>query len=125
MNSRRKGQRGELELAQELIKLGMFARRSQQYSGVAGDADLIVRGLELHVECKRVARARIDAYAEQARIDAKGKPWGVFLRLDRSPSWLVIQPIAQWAQDSNIAQAAIAAQRSLTHGIPEDETFVL
>ena len=39
MNSRQKGKRGELELAQELRKLGaQGVRRTQQYCGRTGEA---------------------------------------------------------------------------------------
>lgn len=110
-HSRRKGARGELELAHSLNSLGMFAHRSQQYCGKAGDADLIVRGLGLHIECKRVARPRINDYIKQARADSKGRPFAVFLRTDGC-EWLVIQPLQQWAADSAIAGQAIAAQQA-------------
>jgi Holliday junction resolvase len=119
INSRAKGATGERELAGELNALGMMAHRAQQYSGAMGDADLVVRGLELHVECKRVSRARIAEYVHQASHDAKGKPWAVFLRLDRQP-WLVIQPLPQWAADSVLAQRAQKTRADIVQRIVDE-----
>lgn len=58
VNSRRKGKQGELEAAHTLKELfGWEARRSQQYSGKAGDDDLIVSQTpSLFWEIKRVER---------------------------------------------------------------------
>ena len=55
-NGKQKGKRGELELCHVLKELfGWDARRSVQYNGNAGDADLIVDQMPgLFVECKRV-----------------------------------------------------------------------
>lgn len=119
MNSRAKGSRGERELAHELIRLGMFAARSQQYCGKAGDADLTVRGLALHVECKRVARARVTEFMDQARRDSRGKAHAVFMRLDGTKDWLVIQTLDQWAGDSTVAQDAIRAQREFLQHVEQ------
>jgi len=56
MNSKRKGKRGELELAKKLKEYGFSARRGQQYSGIGGD-DVV--GLDgVHIECKRAERLR-------------------------------------------------------------------
>lgn len=70
MNSRRKGKDGELELAGILKKYGYSCRRSQQYCGSYGDADVI--GLPgIHIECKRVEALNIDKAMAQSRSDAK------------------------------------------------------
>lgn len=122
MNSRAKGCRGERELAHELIRLGMFAARSQQYCGRAGDADLDVRGLQLHVECKRTGRARVAEFMAQAKRDSHGKAYAVFIRLDGMREWLVIQTLDQWALDSAIAARAIAAQRTFLKEVNETAT---
>lgn len=122
VNSRAKGCRGERELAHELIRLGMFAARSQQYCGRAGDADLDVRGLQLHVECKRTGRARVAEFMAQAKRDSHGKAHAVFMRLDGMRDWLVIQTLDQWASDSAIAKAAIDAQRTFLEQANEAST---
>ena len=41
MNSRAKGKRGELELSRALGEYGYGCRRSVQYSGASGDADVV------------------------------------------------------------------------------------
>jgi len=92
-NSREKGKRGELELAKELNKHGYNCRRSQQYAGFNGDADVV--GIDgLHIEVKRVQALNIDKAYEQAINDAREgeipivahrknhKPWKVTIGLD-------------------------------------------
>ena len=70
MNSRNKGKRGELELANLLKEHGFDARRGQQYSGANGDAD--VEGMPgIHIECKRVERLNIEDAMAQSRRDAR------------------------------------------------------
>jgi Holliday junction resolvase len=70
-NSRQKGARIEREAAEALRDvLGISARRSVQYAGVAGDADLISGLPSVHFEIK--ARKSIGAlrFMEQAQADA-------------------------------------------------------
>lgn len=88
MNSRQKGKRGELELANLLKKAGYECRRGQQYSGVSGDADVV--GLEgIHIECKRVENLNINKAFEQSIRDARDNEIpAVFHRKNREP-WLV------------------------------------
>ena len=103
LNSRAKGAVGERELADELVRLGMIARRTVQYSGKSGDAaDLIVEGLSLHVECKRTEQIRMDKWLEQVERDCHGKPWVIVTRQSRRP-WLVVQTLDQWVEDSTHA----------------------
>jgi Holliday junction resolvase len=71
INSRAKGAAGERELAQVLCDLGYHARRTQQYCGKAGDADLLVAEMPLvHIEAKRVQRLNIDQAMAQAVEDS-------------------------------------------------------
>lgn len=88
MNSRRKGQRGELELASKLREYGYDCRRGQQYSGANGDADVV--GLPgIHIECKRVERLNLYDAMAQAKHDAReGEIPIVAHRKDRC-KWLV------------------------------------
>lgn len=92
-NSKQKGKRGELEVANMLKKYGYDARRGQQYSGANGDADVV--GLPgVHIEVKRVEALNIDKAMEQAITGAKlgempavfhrknGKEWKATVRLE-------------------------------------------
>ena len=71
INSRTKGKRGELELAQLLrSQVYLCARRGQQYSGVNGDADVIgVKGI--HIEVKRQEKVFDEKWMKQAEDDAR------------------------------------------------------
>lgn len=71
INSKAKGARIEREAAEALRStLGIEARRSQQYSGAAGDADLVSAIPSVHFEVK--ARKSVGAlrFMDQARDDA-------------------------------------------------------
>lgn len=95
MNSRRKGKKGELELAKKLREYGYDARRGQQYSGANGDADVI--GLPgIHIECKRVQQLNINQAMAQATGDARdGELAAVFHRTNRS-DWKVTMTLDDW-----------------------------
>lgn len=97
MNSRAKGKRGELELSRALREYGYGCRRSVQYSGVGGDADVI--GLPgIHIECKRVERLDISGAVAQAKMDARpGELPAVFHRKNRE-GWLVTMTLEGWAE---------------------------
>lgn len=72
INSRQKGKRAELELAKTLREFGFEAKRSQQFAGINGDADIIgVPGI--HIECKHVERLNLDAALEQSERDASAE----------------------------------------------------
>lgn len=94
MNSKRKGKEGELELARLLRSYGFLdCRRSQQYCGISGDADVI--GLPgIHIECKRNETLNIKEAMEQSERDTlfgfeipvvmhrkNRKPWYVTMRV--------------------------------------------
>ena len=96
MNSRQKGKRGELELAKKLKDYGFETRRSQQFSGIAGDGDVV--GLpDIHIEVKRVERLNIYEAIEQAVRDAKNAMPTVFHRKN-GKGWLVTMQIEDWVK---------------------------
>ena len=69
MNSREKGKRGEIELSHILNAYGYETRRSQQFSGANGDADVV--GLPgIHIEVKRVEKLNIDKALKQSIDDS-------------------------------------------------------
>ena len=88
INSRQKGKTGELELAHKLKEYGYDTKRSVQYNGKEGQADVI--GLpHIHIEAKRVERLNLYDAMEQAKRDAKNNDLpAVFHRKNRS-NWLV------------------------------------
>ena len=88
INSKQKGKAGELELSRKLKEYGYEAKRSVQYNGKDGQADVL--GLpRIHIECKRVERLNLYDAMEQAKRDAKnGDAPTVFHRKNRS-NWLV------------------------------------
>jgi len=96
MNSKRKGKRGELELAKKLQEYGFNTRRGQQYSGLGGD-DVV--GLEgVHIECKRVERLNVYDAMEQAIKDAKADELpAVFWRKNKK-EWLVTMTLSDWIE---------------------------
>lgn len=92
-NSKQKGKRGELELCRVLERCmpGTTWRRSQQFCGVAGDADCI--GVDgLHVECKRVESGTKTVYKwlEQAVSDAKNTDVPIVCHRTNGEDWVGI-----------------------------------
>lgn len=70
INARRKGKRNELLLAHKFQEYGFDARRSQQFAGINGDADVV--GVPyLHIECKAVQKLNLDKAMEQSKRDAR------------------------------------------------------
>lgn len=104
INSRNKGKNGELELAQILRDWGFSrVRRSQQYAGYNGDADLV--GLpHIHVEVKRVERLNIHDAIEQANRDSEktGEIPAVFHRKNHT-DWIVTMNLEDWVKLYEIA----------------------
>lgn len=89
-NSKRKGKCGELDAKDVLSRLfGRDVRRSVQYSGADGDADLV--GLPgVHVEVKRSESFRMWDALDQAKADAKGGRVPVVLHRKNRRDWVVI-----------------------------------
>ena len=83
MNSRTKGKVAEREIANILKGYGYDAHRGQQYSGLAGDADVV--GVDgIHIEVKRREQFSDEPSLQQAERDArKGEIPIVFYRRSR------------------------------------------
>ena len=95
--SREKGKRGERELASKLKEYGWDCRRGQQYAGANGDADVI--GLpDIHIECKRVEKASIYDWIDQARRDAKFDELPAVFWRKNNCDWLVFMRLEDWIQ---------------------------
>lgn len=90
-----KGKNGELELARTLREYGYDVRRSVQYSGANGDADII--GLpKVHVECKRVEKLNIDDALSQSIRDAKEDEIPVVMHRKNHTEWKVTMRLEDW-----------------------------
>jgi hypothetical protein len=99
-HSRAKGARGELEACEALGRVGLDCRRTVQYSGKGGTADLACDRANLHIEVKRTEHFRLYAALEQALSDRKGmavpcvmhrpshKPWIIIMRVDDIPRFV-------------------------------------
>lgn len=100
-NSKQKGKRGELELANALKEYGFDCRRTAQYNGKETGSLADVVGLDgIHVEVKRVESGlkKIDDFIGQAIRDCQGGEMpAVFHRRNRSP-WLVTMTLEDWIE---------------------------
>ena len=97
MNSRNKGKRGELELANLLKSYGYDARRGVQYSGINGDADVV--GLPgIHIECKRVEKLNIETAMDQSIRDARYGEVPTVMHRKNGKQWLVTMTLVDWIE---------------------------
>lgn len=95
VNSRQKGKRAELQLAHKLSEWGFPCRRSQQYAGANGDADVV--GLPfLHIECKAVERLNIYDAMDQSRRDAKEDEIPVTIMKKNRKPWLLVMDLDEF-----------------------------
>lgn len=96
MNSKRKGNGGELEFLHLLEAQGLTAwRNDQRYTGGLDNPDvrLIAGGKTFHCEVKRTERLTLYPFIEQAQRDANGRALPlVAYRSNRKP-WLVCMPL--------------------------------
>lgn len=93
INSRRKGARGELELAHWLTEHGFDARRGQQFSGSPDSPDVVcerLAGLGFQIECKRVEQFSLYKALEQARADAGPFMDGIVFHRRNGCPWVVV-----------------------------------
>ena len=95
INSKRKGKRGELEFSNLCKEHGFNTRRSQQYSGINGDADVV--GLDgIHVEVKRVERLNISNAMQQAIRDSKEGEIPIVAHRKNRENWKVTMKLDDW-----------------------------
>lgn len=89
INSRAKGVKGELELAEFLRDHGIHARRGQQFAGGSDSPDVVSSLTSVHLECKRVEAGNPYLWLDQATRDAGHKIPVVAHRRSRR-QWVVI-----------------------------------
>ena len=88
INSRQKGKAGELELAHKLKEYGYDTKRSVQYNGKDGQADVV--GLpHIHCEVKRVEQLNLYNAMDQAKRDAKNGDFPTVFHRKNRCNWLV------------------------------------
>ena len=88
INSKQKGKNGELEIVHIMKQHGYDARRSVQYAGANGDADVI--GIpHLHLEVKRVERLNLYDAMAQSIHDAREGEIPVVMHRKNHCKWLI------------------------------------
>ena len=96
VNSKRKGARGERELAGKLKEYGYNCRRGQQYSGLEGE-DVV--GLDyIHIECKRVESLNLYNAMEQSKKDKRQEQFPAVFHRKNNKKWLVTMELDDWIQ---------------------------
>ncbi len=97
INSKKKGNAGELEFAHLLKDAGYEARRGQQFSGGGDSPDVVCDSLPFNIEVKRVERLNLEQAMEQSKRDAAsdGKIPIVAHRRNRQ-EWLVTMQYSEW-----------------------------
>lgn len=97
MNSKRKGNAGERELAKILKEYGFEARRGQQFCGANGDAD--VEGLDgIHIEVKRVEKLNLYNAMAQSQRDARDGEVPIVAHRRNRDKWLVTIALDDWIE---------------------------
>lgn len=72
INSKQKGKKGELEVANYLKSKGLTARRTQQYCGTEGTSDVVCdQWPSVHIEVKRNEQLNVEKALQQAINDSK------------------------------------------------------
>jgi len=119
-NSRAKGAAGERELSQALCDMGYHARRTVQYCGAAGDADVVIEEMpSVHVEVKRVQRLNIDEAMAQAVSDAaKALATPSVWHRKNNAEWLVTVRLRDLER---FAEQVVGAMQRRQHGRAKDE----
>lgn len=94
INSKKKGAKGERELANKLKEYGYNCRRGQQYNGLEGE-DVV--GLDyIHIECKRVEKLNIDEAIEQSKRDREDNQLPAVFHRKNSKKWKVTMELDDW-----------------------------
>lgn len=88
---REKGKRGEREAAAELAAVfACDAKRGVQYQGGPESPDVVLQGVNVHVECKRTETINVYKALEQARDDAGEKTPIVWHRRNGKGSVVIV-----------------------------------
>ena len=97
INSKRKGNAGERELAALLREYGYTARRGLQYQGGQIEADVVgIPGY--HLEVKRVEKLNISTAMAQSMRDAKPDEVPVVVHRKNREPWFITLPLTCWLE---------------------------
>ena len=92
INSKRKGNVGERELANILKDYGYQCRRGRQYNGLEGE-DVV--GLDyIHIECKRVQKLNIEEALQQAKKDSRSEQIPAVFHRKNGEKWKVTMELS-------------------------------
>lgn len=95
INSKNKGKRGELEFAKLCKSYGYDCRRSQQFAGMNGDADVV--GLNgIHIEVKRVESLNISKAMKQSINDNINNDIPIVAHRKNNEEWLITMRAEDW-----------------------------
>lgn len=95
-DSRAKGVRGELEVAELIREHGFEARRGQQFSGGGDSPDVVHNMPGIHAEVKRVEALQLYPALEQAIDDAAPGNDPVVFHRRNGKEWVVIMRAKDW-----------------------------
>ena len=101
MNSKKKGNKGELELLDIFRRHGYRANRNdQRYVGGVDrpDISLTMNGIRYHVEVKRTERLRLHEAMEQAVHDSNGHAVPVVVHRRNRDAWLITMRLDDFMQ---------------------------
>jgi Holliday junction resolvase len=93
LNSRQKGKRGELELAEFLRARGFQARRGQQFSGGGDSPDVVTDIPGVHFEVKRCESGSLYEWLSQAIKDAGFGKTPIVAHRKNNRDWVAILPM--------------------------------
>ena len=97
INSKRKGNHGENELAHILSDNGYQSRRGFQINGQTDEADVV--GLPgIHIECKRVEQLNIYKAMDQSKRDARDGEIPVVIHRRNRDEWKVTMLLEDWLE---------------------------
>lgn len=117
-SSREKGKRGEREFAAFLRDLGLEARRTQQFSGKEGTADVSSSLDGVHIEVKRYAGIAALRFLEQAERDSNPMDLPcVAMREDRG-EWTMMFRAKHLEEMASKIVAALAMSRGTSGSSP-------
>ena len=117
-NSNRKGKTGEREVAALLRSLGLDARRTQQYSGTEGTADLVSSLPGVHWEVKRYARIASLRFLEQAERDCLPNDLPVVAMREDRGEWTIQLRLQDLPRMSEKVVAALRTSTDTTDSSP-------